>query len=62
MCSFKQHLLKPLIRERDGELAREGEEERSGFSAALYPNPGFGNGMTKPQVGKNTITALAWDW
>lgn len=25
----------------------------SGFSAALYPNPGFGNGMRRMQVNTN---------
>lgn len=45
----------PVIRERDREIARGGEERRgSGFSAALYPNPGFGSGMRRTQVRTNT--------
>lgn len=38
-----------VIRERISAMARGGAEARrgSGFSVALYPNPGFGNGMRR---------------
>ena len=48
-----QHNLQSWREEGRG---RGGGEERrgSGFSAALYPNPGFGNGMRRTQVRTNT--------
>lgn len=47
-----------VIRERIEAIARGGggggEARRgSGFPAALYPNPGFGNGMWRTQVNTN---------
>lgn len=44
-----------VIRERISAIARGGAEARrgSGFPAALYPNPGFGNGMRRTQVNTN---------
>lgn len=44
-----------VIRERISTIARGGGEARrgSGFPAALYPNPGFGNGMRRTQVNTN---------
>lgn len=45
----------PIIRKRHRERASEEEERRgSGFSAALYPNPGFENRMRRTQVSTNT--------
>lgn len=43
-------------KETQGEGKRgRGEERRgSGFSAALYPNPGFENRMRRTQVSTNT--------
>lgn len=44
-----------VIKERINAIARGGGEARrgSGFPAALYPNPGFGNGMRRTQVNTN---------
>lgn len=44
-----------VIRERSGTTAGGGGKARrgSGFSAALYPNPGFGNRMRRMQVNTN---------
>lgn len=47
-----------------GEGRRDSERRgRSGFSAALYPNPGFGDGMRRTQVRTNTSnnsTDMGW--
>lgn len=51
-CRGKKRI---VIRERSGTTARGGGKARrgSGFSAALYPNPGFGNRMRRMQVNTN---------
>lgn len=54
-AKYRKKKKRLVIRERISAVARGGGEARrgSGFPAALYSNPGFGNGMRGTQVNTN---------